>query len=128
MSETTASIKKRKSSAFGRQARLSCFRDLQLVKNSGLSQTGKFCIVVVLKTPPDGQRRVAFLISRRYDRLAVRRNRARRLFREVFHQIYEDLSPVWMLLIPRRKMGSAKMPDVLAEVRQMGECLQLWET
>lgn len=127
MSETSVINKKQKSSAFGRQARLSCFRDLQLVKNSGLSQTGKFCIVVVLKTPPDGQRRVAFLISRRYDRLAVRRNRARRLFREVFHQVYEDLSPVWMLLIPRRKMGSAKMPEVLEEVRQIAGRLQLWK-
>ncbi len=128
MSETTAINKKQKSSAFGRQARLSCFHDLQLVKNSKLSQTGKFCIVVVLKTPPDGQRRVAFLISRRYDRLAVRRNRARRLFREVFHQIYDELSPVWMLLIPRHRMNSAKMPEVLAEVRQMAGRLQLWKT
>ena len=127
MSETTASNKKRTSSAYGRQARLSCFRDLQLVKTSGLSQTGKYCIVVALKTPPDGQRRVAFLISRRYDRLAVHRNRARRLFREVFHQIYEDLSPVWMLLIPRRKMGNAKMPEVLAEVRELAGRLQLWK-
>ena len=125
MSETTASNKTRKSSAFGRQARLSCLHDLQLVKKSGLSQTGKFCIVVVLKTPPDGQRRVAFLISRRYDRLAVRRNRARRLFREVFRLIYDELPPVWMLLIPRRKMDSAKMPEVLQEVRQALGKLQL---
>ncbi len=128
MSETSASNKKQKSSAFGRQARLSCFRDLQLVKNSELSQTGKFCIVVVLKTPPDGQRRVAFLISRRYDRLAVRRNRARRLFREVFRQICQELPPSWMLMIPRRKMNSAKMPELLEEVRQMLRQLQLWET
>jgi ribonuclease P protein component len=128
MSEPTASNKKQKSSAFGTQARLSCFHDLQLVKNNGVSQTGKFCIVVALKTPPDGQRRVAFLISRRYDRLAVRRNRARRLFREVFRQIYEELAPVWMLMIPRRKMGGAKMPEVLDEVRQMAGRLQLWKT
>ena len=128
MSEITVSTKMGKSSAFGSQARLSCLRDLQLVKNSRLSQTGKFCIVVVLKTPPDGQRRVAFLISRRYDRLAVRRNRARRLFREVFRLIYDDLNPVWMLLIPRRRMDSAKMPDVLAEVRQIGRQMKLWKS
>ena len=128
MSESTESNKKSGGSAFGRQARLACFRDIELVKKSGRSQTGKFCIVVVLKTPPDGQRRVAFLISRRYDRLAVRRNRARRLFREVFRQIYKQLPPVWMLMIPRRKMNSAKMPELLEEVQQLAKRLQLWET
>ncbi len=128
MSETTESKKKRVASAFGRQARLACFRDIELVKKKGLSQAGKFCVVVVLKTPPDGQRRVAFLISRRYDRLAVRRNRARRLFREVFRQIYKQLPPVWMLMIPRRKMNSAKMPELLEEVQQLAKRLQLWET
>jgi ribonuclease P protein component len=128
MPETTASKQKRKSSAFGRQARLGCHSEIELVKKNGLAQTGKFCVVVVLKTPPDGQRRVAFLISRRYDRLAVRRNRARRLFREVFHQIYHELPPLWMLMIPRRKMSTAKMPEVLEEVRRMMTRLQLWRS
>jgi ribonuclease P protein component len=62
---------------------------------------------------------VAFLISRRFSLLAVRRNRARRLFREVFRRIHPSLQPVWMLLIPRRRILDAKMQDVLEEVRSL---------
>ena len=128
MPEITASNQKRKNSAFGKQARLTCNHDIELVKKGGISKTGKFCVLVVLKTPPDGQRRVAFLISRRYARLAVRRNRARRLFRHVFQQIYDEISPLWVLMIPRWKMNEAKMPEVLEEVRRMMMSLQLYKT
>lgn len=103
--------------AFGKQARLTCRRDIDLVKSRGESRAGKFSIVVMLKTPPDNGFRVAFLISRRYDRLAVQRNRARRLFREAFRLLLPELVPLWLLLIPRRAMHTAKLGDVLEEMR-----------
>lgn len=110
---------RRQAAAFGKQARLTCRRDIDLVKSRGESRVGRFSIVVMLKTPPDNGFRVAFLISRRYDRLAVQRNRARRLFREVFRLLQPDLVPVWLLLIPRRSMHTAKMQDVLLEVQKV---------
>lgn len=104
--------------AFGKQARLTCRQNIDLVKSRGESRAGRFSIVVMLKTPPDNGFRVAFLISRRYDRLAVKRNRARRLFREVFRLLQPELVPLWMLLIPRRAMHTAMLCDVLQEVRE----------
>ena len=80
------------------------------------SQAGRFTVILILKTPPDGDRRAAFLISRRFDLLAVRRNRARRLFRECWRSLYPRLSPCWVLLIPRKAIKSAKLDDVLPEV------------
>ncbi len=103
-------------SAFGKDSRLTNFSNIDLVKRTGTSLAGRYCVMVFLRTPPDGQRRVAFLISRRFSLLAVRRNRARRLFREVFRVIHPSLLPVWLLLIPRRRILAAKMQDVLAEV------------
>jgi len=116
MPEEKSRKSKRVDLAFGKDSRLTNFCNIDLVKRTGASLAGRYCVLVFLKTPPDGQRRVAFLISRRFSLLAVRRNRARRLFREVFRVIHPSLLPVWLLLIPRRQILTAKMQDVLAEV------------
>jgi len=78
-----------------------------------------------LKEPPDGQRRAAFLLSRRFDHNAVVRNRARRLLREVFRLLFPELPPVWMLFIPRQAIKEAKMQDVLSEARRACQRLKL---
>ena len=102
--------------AFGRNARLGNRSQLETVRNEGLSAAGRLCVLKVLKTPPDGIRRAAFLLSRRFDLNAVVRNRARRLFREVFRLLYGQLPPLWILFIPRQPLKRAKMQDVLTEV------------
>lgn len=113
--------------AFGRGARLRSNSQLQAAKESRRSVPGRFCLVKVLESPPDGQRRAAFLISRRFDHLAVVRNRARRLLREVFRLLYGELPPVWVLFIPRQAIKSAGMNEVLAEVRSSLERLKVLE-
>ena len=59
------------------------------------------------------------MISRRFDLLAVNRNRARRLFRESWRRLYPRLAPCWMLLIPRKAIKRAKLDVVLEEI----ECI-----
>ena len=102
-------------SPFGNGARLRNRSQIEAVKACA-SQAGRYTVILILKTPPDGDRRAAFLISRRFDLLAVRRNRARRLFRECWRRLYPRLSPCWVLLIPRKAIKSAKLDDVLPEV------------
>ena len=102
-------------SPFGTGARLHNRSQIEAVKQCA-SQAGRFTVILILKTPPDGDRRAAFLISRRFDLLAVRRTRARRLFRECWRRLYPRLSPCWVLLIPRKAIKSAKLDDVLPEV------------
>ena len=103
--------------AFGREARLRCQSHLTTVRNQGRSQAGRTCVVNVLMPPPDGTKRAAFCISRHFSKLAVVRNRARRLFREVFRLLHPSLPPCWVLFIPRRQIRSAKMQDVLEDAR-----------
>ena len=67
------------------------------------------------------------MISRRYSLKAVERNRARRLFREAFRQIYDRLPPVWMILVPRKHMKTAKLDDVMDDIRQLGDKLKLFD-
>jgi ribonuclease P protein component len=86
------------------------------MRAAGRRFAGATCVLVVLKTPPDGMRKAAFLISRRYSHRAVVRNRARRLFREVYRQMYEQLPPSWLLFIPRQRLQDAGLADVLRDV------------
>lgn len=104
-------------SPFGTGARLHNRSQIEAVKKCA-SQAGRFTVILILKTPPDGARRAAFLISRRFDLQAVRRNRARRLFRESWRLLYPQLAPCWMLLIPRKAIKGAKLDVVLAEIKQ----------
>lgn len=127
MTENLTNKKKQKNPAFAREARLNCLKDLQKVKRKGRSAAGKFCIIKALKTPPDSNRRVAFLISRRFDLSAVKRNRARRLFREVFRQIYPDLAPAWLLFIPKKQIKAIKTPELLADICLLIDELELWK-
>ena len=111
--------------AFGRDARLRTKWQFDVMRASTDKQVGKFCVLIAVKTPPDNQRRAAFSISRRYSPLAVTRNRARRLFRETYRQLYPALPPVWLLFIPRYHLQKAKLADVAGEVCRLVERLGL---
>ena len=104
---------------FGRESRLRNNSQLEDMRRLGHKVAGRHCVLVVLQSPPDGTRRAAFLISRRYSLLAVERNRARRLFREAFRQLYPQLPPVWLLFIPRRYMKGIRLPELLVEIRSL---------
>ncbi len=101
----------------GRDGRLVRKNQFDLVRGNGTTAAGQYCVVNVLKTPPDGASRAAFSISRRYSKLAVDRNRARRLFREVYRRMSSELAGFWVVFIPRHRMKTAKMDDVLDDAR-----------
>ncbi len=105
--------------AFGPDARLRCRAHLDAVRQEGVNLPCRYCVIVVLKTPPDGFCRTAFLISRRFDLSAVVRNRARRLLRECWRTLVPSLSPCWVLMIPRRPIKGAKLGQLLPEVSRL---------
>lgn len=89
----------------------------QLVRSNGVSAAGQYCVVNILRKPPDNMSRAAFSISRRFSKLAVERNRARRLFREVYRIVSDELSGCWVIFIPRHRMKGRKLSDVLEDAR-----------
>ena len=107
----------------GWKARLTCQDQFALVRSKGHSCAGRYCVVNILEMPPDGMGRAAFSISRRYSKLAVERNRARRLFREVYRRLREHLPIAWVVFIPRHKMLSAKLDDVLEDASRLARSL-----
>ena len=106
----------RSEKVFSAESRLRTQAHMNMVRASGQSRAGRFCVAITAP-PEDGHRRVAFVISRRYSRKAVTRNRARRLFREAYRRLLPELRDGWLLFLPRNHMQHAKMQDVLAELQ-----------
>ena len=103
---------------FDRKFRLRTRQHLALVKEKGANRVGRRCIVAALE-PPDGQRRFAIVVSRRYSLLAVQRNRARRLLRETYRLLLPELKPAWLVFIPRHSMKTATLGEVLPDARRL---------
>ena len=61
------------------------------------------------------------ICSRKFDKRAVRRNRARRLLHEAFRMIRPELMPCRIIFIPRRAILDQKMPAVAQQMRGMLE-------
>ncbi len=106
------------SKVFGKEFRLRTREQLAYVRTQGTSLVGTTCIVAFAPAPAGG-RRLGILISRRYSTHAVVRNRARRLLREAYRMLLPELRDVWLVLVPRRRMQTAKLGDVLPEVRRL---------
>ena len=101
----------------GPDCRLRTRAQLQWVRERGVKDAARLCVVSAVQPPPDDARRVAFVVSRRYSPKAVVRNRARRLLREAYRQAYPALRPAWLVLIPRVRLQRARMQDVLSDLR-----------
>ena len=102
--------------ATGSALRLRSLAQLNAVRAGGSSYATRTCVVNCLKTPSDSSKRAAFSVSKRFSLLAVERNRARRLFREIFRRLLPVLPPVWIIFVPRRRMKNAMMQEVLQDV------------
>ena len=68
---------------------------------------------------PDGTVKCGVICSRRFDKRAVYRNRARRLLYEAFRSVMQDLLPCRIIFIPRRAILQLKMQDVAANMRRL---------
>ena len=77
------------------------------------------CLVFVLKRrPPPAPLRLGITASRKIGN-AVQRSRARRLIREAFRAVFEELpEQLDMVVIVKRPIGERKMADLLAEFQR----------
>lgn len=111
---------------FGKAFRLRTRAQLHHVREEGVRRAGRYCVAAVA-APPDGQRKLAIITSRRYNRKAVVRNRARRLLREAYRLLLPEMRPVWLVLIPRYAMQGAGAMEVLEELRRLLTALHVLE-
>lgn len=86
--------------------------EFDTVKRNGKRITARYFTVLVSAGAFGSSVKCGIICSRKFDKRAVRRNRARRLLREAFRKIAEELSPAGIILIPRREILKVKMDDV----------------
>ena len=103
---------------FTRATRLRARKQFLAMREQGRAEVGRRLVIRCLPAP-DGQRRLSAVISKRYSKLAVHRNRARRLIREAGRQIFPELGAYWVMVLPRAGLLNAKLQDMLPEFRRL---------
>ena len=85
-------------------------------KTEGTVFVGKFMVLNVVSAPCEVTR-IGIIVSKRYSKKAVIRNRARRLVREAFRLIQNRISPpTWLVVIIRKKISGQKVQQVQQEL------------
>ena len=76
-------------------------------------------MVAVCAPSPDGTVRCGVICGKKYSLLAVKRNRARRLFWESFRLLKGFLPPCWLLLIPRSRLERCSRGETTRELAEL---------
>lgn len=90
--------------------------EFDAVKKNGKRVVARYFIALVSNGEFGISRKCGVICSRKFDKRAVRRNRARRLVKESFRLLREELGPCGIIIIPKREILRVKMQDVKAEL------------
>jgi len=103
----------------GRDAYLCTGREFAQVRDEGQKVVGRYMVLGYLPAP-DQRPRLGFIVSRKYDRRAVQRNRARRLLRESYRLLRSQISrDLWFVAIARHGLHDRSQPEVQAELSRL---------
>ena len=94
--------------------------------DAGTTRAGRYVVMWIRRTDAmPGQ--VGFVATKRMFARAVDRNRARRLMREAYRLTRPSLiEPVDIVLLARRPILNARLPEVAAALRDMCRQARLW--
>lgn len=98
------------------ESRLKLKSEFDAVKNNGRRVTSRYFTALVSGQEFGISRKCGVICSRKFDKRAVRRNRARRLVREAFRLLLPEIAPCGIVVIPRREILRVKMQVVKAEL------------
>lgn len=93
--------------------------EFRYMKNTGTSAVGKMIVLSHAKAP-DGKRRLGIIVTRKFHKRAVRRNRAFRIVREAYRNIKEALPEgVWLVIIARKYLLDKSSIEVQRELIEL---------
>ncbi len=108
---------------FTRATRVRRQADFNYIRRAGSNRGGRY-IAVRAARPREPGWRVAIVVSRRFSRLAVVRNRAKRVLREACRQVLPEFNQCWLVIRPRQPIKQAGTPAVAEELRRTLQSLK----
>ena len=96
--------------------RLKLKSEFDAVKQNGKRVVTRYFIALVSNGECGILRKCGIICCRKFDKRAVRRNRARRLVKESFRLLREEIEPCGIVIIPKREILRLKMQEVRAEL------------
>ncbi len=84
-------------------------------------------MIFIYLDAPDGLMKLGVICGRKFDKSAVRRNRARRLVREAFRLLRNGVVDAHILVIPKKAIMRCKTPQVQEELIRLLIKAGLWK-
>jgi ribonuclease P protein component len=82
-------------------------------------RAGGRCFHVRYRGNDLGHARLGLAISKRVSKLAVERNRIKRLLRESFRRVQHELPPIDLMVMAREQAAGVPGPELLQEIDQL---------
>lgn len=109
-----SSLKKFGDARLRKNQRLKSAADFEYVKANGEKKIGRY-LILLIASPRLEVIRCGFICSKKFDKKAVVRNRAKRLMKEVFRNTKSVLAPCEIIFIPKRNILQAEIWDIQEE-------------
>jgi ribonuclease P protein component len=106
--------------------RLRLKTEFAYVRKNGKKLVSEYFILIYAKDVDD-QLKYGVICSRKFSKNAVIRNRARRLFRESFRLIKNQISNAHLILIPRQRIKRQRLQEVQKEMIVLLKKAGLWK-
>ena len=93
--------------------------EFRYMKKSGTSTAGKM-IILSHAPAPDEKRRIGIIVTKKFHKRAVKRNRAYRIIREAYRHIKDGLPEnIWIVIIARKYLLEKSAIEVQNELIQL---------
>ena len=106
--------------------RLRLKAEFAFVRKNGKKFVGEYFILVYAKDAVDTLR-YGVICSRKFSKKAVVRNRARRLFRESYRLIKNQVENAHLIFIPRQRIKGQRLQEVQEEMIKLLKKAGLWK-
>ena len=84
-------------------------------------------LIILRAEPEKGVLKIGIICGRKFCRKAVVRNRVRRIIKEAFRLLWNNIKPTKMLLIPRQGAEFLKTQDIQSELISALKKMDLWK-
>jgi ribonuclease P protein component len=105
---------------FSKSHRLVKGHEFRYMRENAESIRGK-SIILCYAPAPDSQRRLGIVVSKRFHKHAVKRNRAKRIIREAYRHLQDKLPNNWFVIISRAHLSGKSSIDVQEELLKLIE-------